>query len=665
MAVTHLEITARGPYEDGLPFGEVGPYERLDGIIHFAVDPADPANAEIVDLDRAERGADGFVHFSADVCFVQPVDAAKGNGNLLYNVVNRGRRGVTGSFNNAVASLEPTEGIDPGDGFLMREGWTLVFCGWQWDVIRSPALMGLEAPQALGDDGRPIQGRVLVRFQPNERRADHLLADRVHKPYPAADTDDPDAVLTVQEWPDGPRTTISRDRWRFARDEGGRSMADDTRVWLEGGFEPGKVYEVVYRTRICPVVGTGLLAMRDCVSFLRYADAAGNPCAGRIRHTFAFGASQSGRYLRTYLYHGLNLDEQGRPVFDGLLPHVCGAWRGQFNHRYAQPSEQHARGFIHLPPYTDDEQTDPVTGRTDGLLTRQRRLGGVPRIVYTNTAAEYWRGDTSQMHTDYAGARDVEPPAEVRNYYFAGTQHGPGALPLNRVSLVDGARGANDFNVVDYRPLLRAALVNLERWVVDGVEPPPSAFPRLAEGTATPAREVAAAFRRFPAVAAPDPEKVPAMRRLDLGPEAERGVGRFPAVLGEPWPTYVAAIDEDGNERPGLRLPDVAVPVATYAGWNPRHPDTGGEGQILPMLGSTAPFPATPAERERTGDPRASVAERYRDRADYEARVRVHAERLAAARYILDEDIDLAVRNAVARYDAFAPAPAAVGGAGG
>lgn len=663
MSVTRLEITARAPYEGGISFGDTGAYERLDGVIHFAVDPADPANAAIVDLEKAAREVDGRVHFSADFCLLQPADPAKGNGNLLYNVVNRGRRGTTGSFNRAPAVLVPTERIDPGDGFLMRRGWTLAFCGWQWDVFRSPALMGLEAPQALGDDHRPIQGQVLVRFQPNERLSDHQLADREHQPYAAADLDDPDAVLTVQDWPDAPRVVIPRGQWRFAREEGGRAVADDGRVWLAGGFEPGRIYELVYRTRLCPVVGTGLLATRDCISFLRYGDAAaGNPCAGAVRHTFAFGASQSGRFLRTYLYYGLNLDEQGRPVFDGLIPHVCGAWRGQFNHRYAQPSEQHARGFIHLPPYTDDDQTDPLTETTDGLLRRQRVLGGVPKIIFTNTGAEYWRGDTSLMHTDYAGTRDIEPPAGVRNYYFAGTQHGPGLLPLGRVSLVDGAVGANAFNTVDYRPLLRAALVNLERWVVEGVEPPPSAFPHLADGAAVLAREVAVAFRRFPTAVAPDPEKAPNMRRLDLGPEAEQGIGRFPAVAGDPWPVFVPATDEDGNELPGIRLPDVAVPVATYTGWNPRAPEVGGEGQILPMQGSTVPFPATRAERERSGDPRRSIEERYRDRADYEARAREAAADLVQQGYVLAEDVEVVMGTALARYDAFAEAPVAVGG---
>jgi hypothetical protein len=284
----------------------------------------------------------------------------------------------------------------------------------------------------------------------------------------------------------------------------------------------------------------------------------------------------------------------------------------------------------------------------------------VPKIVYTNSSAEYWRGDCSLMHTDLAGERDVEPPAESRIYHFAGTQHGPGTLPLGTVSAADGSRGANNFNAVDYSPLLRAALVNLDRWITEGVPPPPSAFPRLADGSAATPRAVIDAFRAIPGAALPDPERVRTMRRPGLGPDAERGIGRYPAEAGDAFPTYRAAVDDDRNELGGLRLPDLTVPVASYTAWNPRHPETGGEGQILNMLGSTLPFPATAAERARSGDPRRSIEERYRDRDEYLARVRAAAEELAGQRYILDEDIDLAVNNAAARYDAFAATPAAI-----
>lgn len=659
MAVMRLEVRARGAYADGEAFGAAGAYERIDGTIHFAVDPAHPANALIVDLDKAARDDAGKVRFSADFCLLQPVDATKANRRLLFEVLNRGRKLVPRMLNHAAPTATPTEAIDPGDGFLLRQGWALAWCGWQWDTIKSAALMGLDAPEALEQTadsgqrvagGKPIQGQILLQFQPNERSYNHLLADRIHQPYPAADVNDADAVLTVRDWPDGPRTTIPRDQWRFAR--GGKEPApDDTTIWLSSEFKPGKVYEIVYRTRRCPVVGAGLLAVRDCVSFLRYSDAADNPCAGRIEQTYGFGMSQSGRFLRHFLYLGLNVDEAGRHVFDGVNIHVAGARRGEFNHRFAQPSQQHIPSFGHLMPFTDDDQTDPLTGQTDGLLRRQRALGGVPKVITTNTSAEYWRGDCSLIHTDLEGTRDVEPPEDARIYLFASTQHGLGSVPLVDTDANTGARGIHGFNAVDYAPLLRAVLVNLDHWVTDGTSPPPSVFPRLADGTAISGATVFTAYRGIPGAAWPDPELLPTIRRLDLGPDAAHGIGHFPAVPGERYPNYVSAVDADGNEIGGVRMPDVAVPVATYTGWNPRHPATGGEGQIIPMEGSTFSFATTAEERQRTDDPRPSLAERYADRADYLARVRTAAEELVAGRYLLAEDVPLALAIAAERYD--------------
>ena len=659
MAVVGLEIRSRGPYADGAAFGDVGTYERIDGIVRFAVDPAHAANRAIVDLDVAERGADGRVHFLADFTVLQPVDPAGGNQRLLFEVLNRGRKNVPRHFNRAPAAAVPTEAIDPGDGFLMRHGWTVAWCGWQWDVIRSPALMGLDAPRALAN-GTPIVGKVSVEFQPNAPAPDKILANRVHHPYPTVDLDDPAAELTVRDWPGGVRTTIPRDRWRFARDEDGRPVASDSHIWLEGGFEPGKVYEVVYRTGTCPVVGTGLLAVRDFPAYLRHGTAdEGNPCAGRVERVYGHGVSQSGRFLRHFLYLGLNLDEAGRQVFDGVIPQVAGARRGQFNHRFAQPSDQSTPSIGHLMPFADEPLTDPLTGESGGLLDRQHELGGVPKIVHVNTSAEYWRGDCSLAHTDVAGTRDVEPPAEVRSYLFASTQHGPGVLPLQYVNSTEGSRGVHGFNAVDYTPLMRAALVNLDRWVSDGIEPPPNAIPRLAAGTAVRPAVALEPFRAISGVTVPDPERVLMIWRTDLGPDAARGIVDPPSRLGEPYRNHVSAIDDDGNEVAGIRLPVVSVPVATYTGWNPRDPETGGAGQIVSMQGSTLPFPATHAERERTGDPRRSIEERYRDRDDYLARVRTAATELARQRYILEDDVELTVASAAERYDDFAAAPTA------
>ncbi|MGE3913885.1 MAG: hypothetical protein AB7K36_31365, partial [Chloroflexota bacterium] len=365
MALVRLEMRRRGPYADGKAFGDVGAYEQIDGIAHFAVDPEHPANTPIVDLEKAARDDSGRVHFLADFCILQPIDPASGRRALLFDVANRGLKVVPRTLNRAPATAVPVEEIDPGDGFLMRHGWTVGWVGWQWDVFRSNTLMGIEVPQALGEDGKPIVGTVAVEFQPNFHETHKLLADRIHQPFPAADLDDPDAVLTVREWQGGERTIIPRDQWRFARVEDGKSVPDASYIALDGGFEPGKFYEAIYRTNNCPVAGAGLLAMRDFTAFLRHAsDADGNPCAGRLDRAHSYGVSQSGRFLRLYISLGLNLDEAGRQVFDGIIPQVAGGRRGQFNQRYAQPSDQSMPSFGHLMPFAEDSQTDPVTGET-------------------------------------------------------------------------------------------------------------------------------------------------------------------------------------------------------------------------------------------------------------------------------------------------------------
>jgi hypothetical protein len=659
MAVTHFELTRREPFAFD--------YERIEGILHFAVDPAHAANQRIVDLDRAATDGSGRVQFSADFLLLQPKAAQAGNRRLLSYIVNRGRRdGVP--YNRApsrLPTLPPSDDVDVGDGFLMRHGWSVAMCGWQWDVERQPGLIGLEAPQALGPDGKPIQGKVAIAFQPNESHPAHLLSHWPlhpppgrqvvsHQPYPAADVDEADAALTVRDTFNAQPRVIPRARWRFARDENGQPVADDRYVWLDGAFQRGAWYEVVYTTRICPVVGTGLLATRDSASWLRYSDAADNPAAGRIDFTFAHGRSQCGRFLRQYLYDALNLDEAARPALDGLIPHVAGARRGEFNHRFAQPSETSGRGFGGLFPFASDDQTDPRSGQTDGVLHRQRQLGGVPRIFTTNTSSEYWRSDCSLIHTDPTGTHDAEPPEEERIYLIAGHQHGPG-LPIVNDTTPIGARGANPFNMVDGTSVERALLLHLDRWVSEGAPPPPSAFPRLADGTAVRRETVLDHMQALPGLTLLDPAVLPTLRRVDLGPDAEYGPARQPARLGEPYVSYVSAVDADGNELAGIRLPDISVPVATHAGWVSRHPEIGGAGQLLDMMGLTLPFPATEAEREQRGDARASIAARYRDRADYVEQTRAAALRLVDDGYLLAEDVDLAVELAVKQYDLLAP----------
>ncbi len=642
MPVTALEITARAPVLGGRAFGNPGAYETVAGVVRLAFDPAHPLHRVITDIDRAPRNAAGRVEAWADFYLLKPVDAARGNRALLLDVPNRGRKIALGLLDSTVRVPDPTTEEDFGNGFLLRHGYTVAWVGWQHDVPRQDGLMALTVPRAAG-----VTGLVRCEFRPNARVTTLPLADRYHMPHPVLDSADPEARLTVREHAAAPAVAVPRGAWRFP---------DATHVTLDGGFAPGAIYDVVYRAADPPLVGLGFLAVRDTASFLRFGAAGeGNPCAGALERAYAFGVSQSGRFLRHLLYLGLDEDEAGRLAFDAVIPHVAGARRGEFDMRFGQPSLNAMEAPGSLFPFTDEAQTDPVTGERGALLARvtararERRLGP-PKILTINTSAEYWRGDASLVHTDVEGRRDVTPPPFARVHLFAGTQHLPGALPPLAEDPNTGGRGLHPFNVVDYAPLLRAALVSLDRWVTGGVEPPASAVPRVADGSAVAAETTRAVFAAIPGARFPDHLTRPA--RLDFGPEWPRGIAsELPPKAGAPFVTLVSAVDADGNETAGVRPVELAVPLATYTGWNPRHPDQGAPGDLMSMMGATLPCPRTAEERARRGDPRAAIAERYSSRAAYLDRVRAAAAALVAARWMLAEDVDAVVARAGRLWD--------------
>ncbi len=647
MAVTALEIKTCSPFAQGTAFGDVGPYQQLDGTVHIAVDPDHPGNAGITDLKLARRDAQGRVCCSADVRMLRPVAPPYGNHRLLFDVVNRGNATVLTNFNSAVGRLEP------GNGFLMRQGYTVVWCGWQDDVPEIPGLVRVHVPEAVDSGGRSLSGNIAVTFQTDTHMQMQLLSDRMHRPHPAHDLHDPNAILTVQDHEDAPAHTIPRQQWSFARLQGDRIVPDASHIYLASGFLPSKVYQVIYTTTGAPVIGLGLVAMRDIVAFLRYGTAEeSNPCAGDIQHAYSFGRSQSGRFLRHFLYLGLNQDEQDRTVFDGLIPLVAGGGRGEFNQRFGQPSNSNKYSVKNLFPFHDTTQTDLETGRTDGLLARLAARGPLPKICFINTSAEYWSGHAALTHTDMEGQYDLVPSEAVRIYHLAGTQHGPGNLLLTDTGTADDSRGRHKPNSVDYRPLLRAALVNLDRWVTDGHAPPPSCHPRLDADTAVLPEHTTAMFQAIPGVHVP--AYLRTIARLDFGTGVDEGLPTLlPPRVGKPYANLVAAVDEDGNELAGIRLPDISVPLATYTGWNVRHPDIGGNGQTLSLLGSTLPFPVTQAERKASDDPRRSIEERYATKGDYLRRVRQAAETLVQQGYLLAEDVPTVTEQAAQRYDLF------------
>ncbi len=643
MAVTRFEITSRKAVGGGASFGSIGQYEFIKGTAHYAVDPKHPDSQLITDIDLAPKGTDGKVHFSSDVHILRPVNARPG-GSLLLDIVNRGNRSGM-SFNSPP---QTPVGEDPhlGNGFLMRHGFTVVFCGWQTDVPEGG--IRLHAPEALDAQGRRLTGQAYQQFEPPKDTYELPLSDAGHKPLPAADLQDPSATLVQRDWPEGPPTVIPRNQWQFARWVQGRPVPNADYVCLPSGFRAGKVYEIIYTTIGAPVIGLGFLAIRDCASYFRYGtEAESNICAGTVDRAYVYGVSQTGRTLREFLYLGLNRDEAGRLVYDGAMPHIASSRFGEFNFRFGQPSSNGLRNVGNARALAYTTESDPVTGETDGLLRRLETKGAVPKIIATNSGVEHWWSGATLTHIDATGARDLDLPANVRVYLFAGTKHGAGALPLTDV-LPTGTRQQHLSNTVDYRPIQRAMLLNLDRWVREGVAPPASEMPRIADGTAVRREALADFFRTIPGLGFP--KTLPTRRRLDYG---SKGVPSYPATEGEPYPILVSKVDCDGNEAAGIRLPDIRVPLGTYTGWTMRHEDIPGGGHFMPLQGAVVPFATTKAERQAQGDHRPSVEERYASKEDYLARVRRAAGDMVKVRYILAEDVEGIVEGAGARWDAF------------
>lgn len=639
--VVRIEVKSRTPVLAGQAFGATGPYERLAGTIYFAIDPRNSANLIIADIDKAPRNAAGQVEFSSDFYLLKPVDSSRGNGTVLYEVSNRGGKGMVGFFNFAAGGVDPQTAEQFGDGFLLEHGFTLLWVGWQFDVPIREGLVRVFAPIAKEADGRSITGLVRSDFVVIERATEASLADRNHQAYPVSDRNDAATTMTVRDSVEGPRRTIPRTQWQFTED--GKS------VRMAAGFEPKKIYEVVYRAQDPPLVGVGPAAVRDTISKIKYSGAAELGLApGAIKRGIAFGISQSGRFLRTYLYYGFNEDESHRKVFDGVMPHVAGSGRGSFNHRFAQPSRDgHPYINFFYPtdifPFTDAEQSDPETGLTDGLLTHATKAAHQPNIFYTNSSYEYWGRSASLYHTTVDGTKDARLPANVRGYLLSAGQHGVAAFPPAR------SIGQQLNNPLDYRWAMRSLLLAMNRWVTDGTAPPASALPRVDNGTL-----VTPYLLKFPKLPSVNVATVPQRAyRADYGPDFIRKgvVTQEPPAIKSAFAILVPQVDADGNEVAGIRMPELAVPIATYTGWNLFNEKSGPTNVVSSMQGSFIPLPRSKADRDASGDPRRSIDERYRSRDQYLAEITKAANDLVTKGYLLKNDVPRIVAQAGTRWD--------------
>ena len=654
--ITRIEISrVESPTFGGSSFGTVGTYDKLVGRAFGEVDPRDPQNAGIQDVELAPRNAHGMVEYSMDIYILTPHDAARGNGTILYDVVNRGNKNALGIYNmGSAGGNEPTSA---GDGFLQAQGYTVVWSGWQADVMPGGGRLTMTVPVAHNRDGSTITGQVRGEYVVNAATTTQNLSSGsftglTHTSFETVSLKTHDAVLTKRVKEGDRRIEIPSTRWAFAdcTTVPFPGKPSTTQICLQDGFSTDAIYELVYTAKNPTVSGLGFASTRDLISFLRHGrrDDAGtaNPLAGAIHTALTHGTSQSGRYLRTFLLLGFNRDESDRMVFDGMNPHLASQLI-PLNVRFGQPGRAYGQHEDHLyptaqPPFTYGASIDGIAGDGGGLLGACRRTNTCPKIINTVSSTEYWQGRMSLTTTDVHGRYDLDLPREVRVFHFAGTQHSPAGEPATGI-----CQQLSNNN--PYQHGMRALLVALRAWVVSGVEPPVSRFSSLHHHTLVDSAQRSTGFPHIPGVRytglLDELNLIDYGHRFDI--DRESGIVQEPPRVfsGVDYRILVPRVDDDGNEIDGLRSVRLEAPLGTYTGWNLRRAGFA-ENELCGLTGSFVPFAQTRAERKASGDPRLSLEERYGDHEGYVHAVRAAAARLVAARLLLPGDANLLIAQA-------------------
>jgi hypothetical protein len=641
--VTRIEtVSGPSPAFEGRSFGEVGPYEKIVLRAHGELDPSAPGNAVTADIALAPKNARGMVEYATEVYLLKPADLRRGNGRMFFEVLNRGNKLSLADFNNGASGTtanDPKTAADAGDGLLFRKGYSLVWAGWQSDknVASGGGRMLATIPVARHADGSAITQRVIFEQIFDNDRTDFTLI------FPAAILNTGEAELLVRNSSEGERTAVPSSAWSFLDERNVRINRADPAL---AKYDAGAAYELIYTAKDPDVSGVGYAITRDVASFLRHDTSPGNPLRGGIKYALAQGTSQSGRMLKGFLADGFNVDEDGRRVFEGVNVNISGAHGIELNERFGDANatgrayRRHTTAKLDFP-FGYGVITDPVTGRTDGLLARCQASSTCPKVFHTDGANEAWSKASMLVTTDGKG-RPVEIPANVRVYYFASVQHGP--TPQPRVGVCTQLS-----NPAPWEPTLRALFLTLDAWATADVAPPESRFPKTSDGTLAPALPQSA--QGFPEI--PGVKYTGAFNRIGV---VDRSTLPPRHVAGKDYAVLVPRVDEDGNEIGGIRGTDIQVPVATHTGWALRKAGFAG-GEECDLQGQFIPLAPTKAKRLEAGDPRLSLEERYRNRADYVSRVALAAEGLVRERLLLQEDADRAVAAAMAR-DLGLPQPA-------
>jgi hypothetical protein len=655
--VVRVEIDERTVVNDGESTGPHGRYEVIRGKIYFAFDPAHPQNARITDLDLAPRNESGEVEAWTRFVIMQPTVVEMRRGIGMVEVVNRGRPAALAYFNDSSAPFQDlaTNPDALGDLLLLRQGLTLMWLGWQWDVPREGNRFRLRVPRAKMPGGEPITGLVRSSWVVDDSTWTLPLSHRNHVAYRPVSFDDPAHQLTVRTGRNAERQVVPRSHWRFGqsildttvtRDTsagvdtsivGRRVVPDSTHIaWTADadGFRPGRIYELVYGSQNPAIVGLGLAAIRDAVAYLKYDTRSIAP----VDRIFALGISQTGRFLRHFVYDGFNTTENGRMALDGIMALTAGAGRGSFNHRFAQPSRDgHRYSAFFYPtdifPFTAATQFDEAATQSDGLHAHLVDSTHAPRTMLINTGYEYYGRAASLIHTTPDGTQDVSPAPQERIYHVASAQHVPGSLPD---TAAPDAPAFVEGHPIDTRTVYRALLVAMVQWLDHDTPPPPSEYPTVQNGTLVPVTDMS----RPEITGITFPGVVHTAHRMDYGPRwaRERIITQQPPRVGPAYGTRVPAVDSLGNERGGIRTVFTQAPLATVTPWRLRTGAVANPNELDDFFGGMIPLSRTETAADRTGDARVSVETLYPARDAYEARAREAADRLIEAGFLLTED---------------------------
>jgi hypothetical protein len=655
--ITQIVLNAPTFPYGNFSFGSVGQYEAIDGIAYGELDPNDPLNAVIQDIDLAPRNANGKVEYSTDVEILKPVDESRGNRTMLFEIVNRGNK-TDGAFYN-VGVTTPTT---PGDGFFQSQGFTVVRAGWQADLVAPPgvALITMSAPIAHHRNGSTITGIVRAEFTlSSPQTTQNIIAGySTNTPgYPTITLNNSNDTLTMRVHQNDPKVVVPNSEWSYAdcTSTPFPGVPNPQKVCLKNGFDTNRIYELIYTARDPIVMGIGLAAIRDVGDFLRNAQQDTqnnlNPLAGSIKYTLLNGVSQSGRFIRTFLQLGFNESEEHEQVFEGMQPHIA-AGRDYINVRFSQPgrysgsqhSEKQYPGAESALTY--GKSHDHLTGFTAGVLDQCRRTNTCPKIVHTMSDVEYWNSSGAGDTTDPLARRDLEIPENVRIYQLSGTQHS-GFSPIAPLPTSTGmCQQLPNPNPYTYN--LRALLIALQQWVATGQQPPASRYSRIDHHSLVPLKSFV--FPSIPSVTQP-PQNVFNTRNVyDRGPQydAEDGSGiisREPPIALAEYPALVPQVDSDGNDIDGVRSVTLQAPLGTYAGWSVRAAGFS-EGDSCEPPGSYIPFAVTRTQRQQNGDTRPSLQERYGTLANYTTAATRAAQALVRDGLLLSSDQTAAIQSA-------------------